>query len=115
MSNTVSGGRRPGPNVWLLAIRPRTLPAAVAPVLVGAGAAAASQHFTFGPVVAAFLAALLFQIGANLANDVFDHLKGADTAERLGPTRVTQAGLLAPRAVLTAMCLVFALSLPAGL
>ena len=117
MSNTtniISGGGKPGGNVWLLAIRPRTLPAAVAPVLVGAGAAAAAHRFAIGPVLAAFLAALLFQIGANLANDVFDHLKGADTAERLGPTRVTQAGLIAPKSVLTAMWLVFALSLPLG-
>jgi len=114
VSNTISGGSKPNTNVWLLAIRPRTLPAAVAPVLVGAGAAAATHHATFLPVVAAFLAALLFQIGANLANDVFDHLKGADTAERLGPTRVTQAGLLAPKAVLTAMWAVFLLSLSLG-
>ena len=100
--------------VWLQAARPKTLPAAAAPVLVGAGAAIAAHHFTPGPVLAALLGALLFQIGANLANDVFDHRRGADTAERLGPTRVTQAGLLAPEEVFGGMWLVFALSLPIG-
>jgi len=68
-----------------------------------------------GPALAALLGALLFQVGANLANDVFDHRRGADTAERLGPTRVTQAGLLSPRSVLAGMWLVFALSVPVGL
>lgn len=103
------------PNVWVLASRPKTLPAAAAPVLVGAGAAIAAHRFAALPALAALLGALLFQIGANLANDVFDHKRGADTAERLGPTRVTQAGLIAPARVLAAMWLVFALSVPLGL
>ncbi len=101
--------------VWVQAARPKTLPAAAAPVLVGAGAAWAAHRFAVGPVLAALLGALLFQIGANLANDVFDHKRGADTAERLGPTRVTAAGLLAPQSVLTGMWVVFALSVPIGL
>lgn len=101
--------------IWVQAARPKTLPAAAAPVLVGAGAAVAAHRFSAGPALAALLGALLFQIGANLANDVFDHRRGADTAERLGPTRVTQAGLLSPRSVLGGMWLVFALSVPVGL
>ncbi len=101
--------------IWVQAARPKTLPAAAAPVLVGAGAAVAAHRFSVGPALAALLGALLFQIGANLANDVFDHRRGADTAERLGPTRVTQAGLLSPRSVLGGMWLVFALSVPVGL
>ncbi len=101
--------------IWVQAARPKTLPAAAAPVLVGAGAAVAAHRFSVGPALAALLGALLFQIGANLANDVFDHRRGADTAERLGPTRVTQAGLLSPRSVLAGMWLVFALSVPVGL
>ncbi len=101
--------------IWVQAARPKTLPAAAAPVLVGAGAAVAAHRFSAGPALAALLGALLFQIGANLANDVFDHRRGADTAERLGPTRVTQAGLLSPRSVLAGMWLVFALSVPVGL
>lgn len=112
MTAASSDGKLP---IWVQAARPKTLPAAAAPVLVGAGAAWASHRFALGPVVAALLGALLFQIGANLANDVFDHKRGADTAERLGPTRVTAAGLLSPQSVLAGMWVVFALSVPIGL
>lgn len=84
---------------WLLAIRPRTLSAAVAPVAVGASLALALGGFHAPSALAALAGALLIQIGTNLANDVLDFRKGADTAERLGPTRVTAAGLLAPRTV----------------
>lgn len=84
---------------WLLAIRPRTLSASVAPVAVGASLAAALGGFHAPSALAALAGALLIQIGTNLANDVLDFHKGADTAERLGPTRVTAAGLLAPRTV----------------
>lgn len=101
--------------VWVQAARPKTLPAAAAPVLVGAGAAWASHRFALVPAFAALLGALLFQIGANLANDVFDHKRGADTAERLGPARVTATGLLSPERVLAGMWVVFALSVPIGL
>ena len=64
-------------------------------------------HFAFFPALAALVGALLLQIGANFANDLFDFLRGADTAERVGPMRVTQAGLLAPRQVRAGMCVVF--------
>lgn len=100
---------------WWLAIRPRTLPAATAPVLVGSGVAFYQNHFELLPALAALLGALLLQIGANLANDVFDFKKGADTAKRMGPTRVTQAGLLTPRQVLTGMWITFALAALAGI
>ncbi|OGO50510.1 MAG: 1,4-dihydroxy-2-naphthoate polyprenyltransferase [Chloroflexi bacterium RBG_16_68_14] len=84
---------------WLTAARPATLSAAVAPVLVGAAAAGADGHFR-PPVFAATLAAaLLIQIGTNLANDLFDFERGADTAERLGPPRVAQSGLIPPEQV----------------
>ena len=106
---------RPTPGqAWVLAARPKTLPAAMAPVLVGTGAALGAHHFAIGPALAALLGALLLQIGANLANDVFDFFKGADTHERLGPTRVTQAGLLTPRQVLIGMSLVFAAAVADG-
>lgn len=101
--------------IWLLAARPRTLPAAAAPVVAGSAVALAAGHFSPGPALAALLAALLLQIGANLANDVFDFHRGADTAERLGPLRVTQAGLLAPRQVLAGMWLTFGLATLLGL
>ena len=93
--------------VWMMAARVRTLPAAAAPVVVGAGAAISVRHFAFFPAFAALVGALLLQIGANFANDLFDFLRGADTAERVGPVRVTQAGLLTPRQVRTGMWTVF--------
>lgn len=92
---------------WLLAARPQTLPAAVAPVVVGSAAAFAAGSFHWLPFLAALVGALLIQIGTNLANDYFDFRKGADTAERLGPVRVTQAGLLAPETVRTGMIITF--------
>jgi 1,4-dihydroxy-2-naphthoate octaprenyltransferase len=92
---------------WILAARPQTLPAAITPVVVGSAAALASGSFRWGPFIAALVAALLIQIGTNLANDYFDFRKGADTEERLGPTRVTQAGLLAPETVRNGMIATF--------
>lgn len=100
---------------WLLAARPKTLFAAAVPVLVGTAVALSQEAFRPGPALAALAAALLIQIGTNLANDVFDYQKGADTGDRLGPLRVTQAGLLSSRQVLTGMWLVFALAGLVGL
>ena len=99
---------------WLLAARPRTLPAALAPVIVGTALAIRDGAFAPGPAIAAVLVALLLQIGANFANDVFDFRRGADTAERLGPTRVTQSGLIAERDVLAATIAVIILASIAG-
>jgi len=101
--------------IWMLATRPKTLPAAAAPVVVGTAVAIAEGAFAAGPALAALLGALLLQIGSNLANDVFDYKKGADTSARLGPTRVTQAGFLSPRQVLTGMWLTFGLAALIGL
>ena len=84
---------------WILATRPRTLTAASAPVVAGTGFAGADGVFSLGPAIAALAGGLLIQIGTNLANDYYDFVKGGDTSERLGPTRVTQAGLLAPKSV----------------
>jgi 1,4-dihydroxy-2-naphthoate polyprenyltransferase len=86
---------------WILGARPRTLPAAAAPVVVGVGVAFLSEGQLQRPLAAliAALCAVLIQIGTNLVNDVADFEKGTDTAERLGPVRVTQAGLLTPRQV----------------
>jgi 1,4-dihydroxy-2-naphthoate octaprenyltransferase len=103
-----------GARVWLLAARPATLPAAIVPVLVGW---AAGVHATFqiqAPIlIATLLAALLIQIGTNFANDVYDFRRGADV-ERLGPTRITQAGLVTPRQVLTATYVTFGLAILIG-
>ena len=101
--------------IWLLAARPKTLPAAAAPVVVGTSVAINEGVFHPGPALAALLGALLLQIGSNLANDVFDYKKGADTTKRLGPMRVTQAGLLTPPQVLVGMWTVFGLAALIGL
>jgi 1,4-dihydroxy-2-naphthoate octaprenyltransferase len=97
-----------------MAIRVPTLPAAVVPVLVGSATALGDGMFKPLAFLAALAAALLIQIGTNLANDYFDHQKGADTAERLGPTRVTQSGLIAPGTVRNAMLISFALAALCG-
>lgn len=105
------------PRVWLLATRPATLTAALSPVTVGAAAAwraSGGAGYRWGAVLAALLGAMFIQVGTNLANDVFDFEKGADTADRLGPTRVTQAGLLTPSQVRAGMVLSFALATAAG-
>ncbi len=101
--------------VWKLAARPRTLPASTAPVVAGTAIAFSEGGFRFLPALAALAVALLLQIGANLANDYFDFFKGADTHERLGPLRVTQAGLAKPGEMRAAMALVFGLAAMIGL
>ena len=103
-----------GLRVWVLAARLPTLTAAAAPVAVGTGVAVHDDVFALGPALAALLGALAIQVGANLANDVSDFRRGADTAERIGPPRVTQLGLLSQRQVLTAMWAAFALATLAG-
>ncbi len=103
--------------VWLMACRPATLTAAVVPVMVGAAVAyraVGPSGMRAGALAAALVGAMLIQVGTNLANDVFDAEKGADTAERLGPTRVTQAGLLTAREVRAGMVVAFALATLAG-
>jgi 1,4-dihydroxy-2-naphthoate octaprenyltransferase len=113
---TLAAARPSGARIWLLAARPATLPAAVVPVFVGTAAALhGGQPMRPGPFVAALLAALLIQIGTNLANDVFDFRRGADTPDRLGPLRVTQSGLVSQRQVLLATNVTFALAILVGL
>lgn len=103
--------------IWLMAARPRTLPAAIAPVLVGT--AAAVEWVGRLPRVGAFFAALVgsvfIQIGTNLANDYSDARRGADAADRLGPVRVTSSGLVAPRRVLTATWIAFGVAVACGI
>jgi 1,4-dihydroxy-2-naphthoate octaprenyltransferase len=103
--------------LWLMAARPRTLPAAVAPVLVGT--AAAVEWAGDLPRVVAFFAALIgsifIQIGTNLANDYSDAKRGADTVDRLGPVRVTSAGLVTPQRVLTATWVAFGVAVACGI
>ena len=100
---------------WLTAARPATLPAAVAPVLVGTAVAAADDEFRLLVFAATLSAALLIQIGANLANDLFDFERGADTADRLGPPRVTQSGLISPQRVRLGTIVIFGIAMAIGL
>ncbi|MBW8015144.1 MAG: 1,4-dihydroxy-2-naphthoate polyprenyltransferase [Planctomycetes bacterium] len=101
--------------IWFETCRPKTLTASVAPVLIGA--AMAFNDGSIDPLVLAltFAAALLIQIGTNLANDYYDFKKGADTETRIGPTRATQAGLVTPSQMKFAFILTFALAAAAGL
>lgn len=106
---------RPGSiRAWVLATRPATLTAAIAPVLVGAAVAKASGELRPAPTIAALIGAILIQIATNFANDVFDAEKGADTHERLGPTRAVQAGLISARGMKTGLLVTIALALAVG-
>jgi 1,4-dihydroxy-2-naphthoate polyprenyltransferase len=100
--------------IWLMAARPRTLPAAIAPVLVGTALAMTVADLRVGGFVAALLGAILIQVGTNLSNDYSDARRGADTEERLGPVRVTAGGLVPPRRVLVATYVTFALAVLCG-
>jgi 1,4-dihydroxy-2-naphthoate octaprenyltransferase len=97
-----------------MAARPRTLPAAVAPVLVGTALAAQADDFHVLTFLAAMLGALFIQIGTNLSNDYSDARRGADTEDRLGPVRVTAGGLVPPRQVLIGTYVAFGLAVLAG-
>jgi 1,4-dihydroxy-2-naphthoate octaprenyltransferase len=103
--------------IWLMAARPRTLPAAIAPVFVGTAAAVewAGRLPRVGAFVAALIGSIFIQIGTNLANDYSDAKRGADTADRLGPVRVTSAGLVTPQRVLVATWIAFAVAVACGI
>jgi 1,4-dihydroxy-2-naphthoate polyprenyltransferase len=103
--------------IWVMAARPRTLPAAIAPVLVGTAAAVewVGELPRWGAFVAALVGSVFIQIGTNLANDYSDAKRGADTADRLGPVRVTSAGLVTPQRVLWATWIAFAVAVACGI
>ncbi len=104
-----------GVGAWLLAARPATLTASLAPVAVGTAVAAAEGAARAIPALAALAAALLIQIGTNFANDAFDFERGADSDERTGPRRAAQAGLLSPAALRVATLAAFAAAALIGL
>ena len=104
-----------GARIWLMAARPRTLPAAIAPVLVGTSLAGFQHAFHPLRFVAALLGAILIQVGANLSNDYSDARRGADAEDRLGPVRVTAGGLVPPRQVLVATYVSFGLAVLIGI
>lgn len=107
---------KPGsPAAWFLAARPLTLPASIAPVILGWSLAA-----LYGPVsaltgAACLTAAVMLQISANLANDLFDSKSGVDSKDRLGPLRVTQSGLLTQKQVVAGLAFCMTLAVIAGL
>lgn len=105
----------PALRIWLMAARPKTLGAAVAPVVIGTAIAYADLIDIHWPsLICALLGAMLIQIGTNFANDYFDFVKGSDTTDRIGPTRATQAGLVAPSTMRNAFLIAFALALIPG-
>jgi len=96
-------------------MRPRTLPAAVAPVVVGSAIAGHDHMFDAGAAALCLGFALLVQVGTNFANDYYDFVKGADTAARVGPVRAVASGLIAPATMRLAMILTFAAAFALGL
>src|SRR5262252_6104260 len=115
MATTRAVTRPSGVHIWLMAARVRTLPAAIAPVLVGT--ALAGFFHVFHPLrfVAALIGAMFIQIGANLSNDYSDARRGADAEDRLGPVRVTAGGLVPPKQVLIATYVSFGVAVLAGI
>jgi 1,4-dihydroxy-2-naphthoate octaprenyltransferase len=103
--------------IWMMAARPRTLPAAIAPVLVGTAAAVqwAGELPRWGAFLAALVGSIFIQIGTNLANDYSDAKRGADTADRLGPVRVTASGMVTPQRVMRATWIAFAVAVACGI
>jgi 1,4-dihydroxy-2-naphthoate octaprenyltransferase len=99
---------------WVMAARPQTLPAGASPVVVGMGLAVNAGVFTPLPALAALVGALLIQVGTNFANDYYDAVKGADTDDREGFTRVTAGGLIPPRQVKYAMVATYGLAVVVG-
>lgn len=111
----MSGGVVAKIKAWGLACRPKTLFAAVSPVLLGTGLAFSQSQGNLHAAIAALIGAVCLQIASNLANDYWDAKKGADTSERLGPVRVTASGLLKPRSVILGMGLFFLIATVAGI
>jgi 1,4-dihydroxy-2-naphthoate polyprenyltransferase len=114
VSGRLTAERPSAVRIWVMAARPRTLPAAVAPVLVGTALAWTEGTFKVFTFIAALLGALFIQVGTNLSNDYSDARRGADTEDRLGPVRVTAGGLVPPKQVLVATYVAFGLAVLAG-
>jgi 1,4-dihydroxy-2-naphthoate octaprenyltransferase len=121
MSATTNAPRTPpsspapsGVRIWLMASRLRTLPAAVAPVIVGTALAGYGGVFHPLRLIAALIGSIFIQVGTNLSNDYSDARRGADTDDRLGPVRVTAGGLVPPKRVLVATYVSFGVAILAG-
>jgi 1,4-dihydroxy-2-naphthoate polyprenyltransferase len=115
VTHPADASRPPAWRIWAAASRPRTLPAAVAPVLVGSALAGHDHAFVPAAAGLCLAFALLVQVGTNFANDYYDFVHGADTAARVGPRRAVASGLVSPAAMRRAMAAVFALAFAVGL
>jgi len=102
-------------NLWITASRPKTLPAAVTPVIVGSAIAGFENKFNFVPAVFALIISLLIQIATNFVNDLYDFLKGTDKPDRVGPQRLLTSGLISPQEMKRAIYLTFGLAFLLGL
>ncbi len=98
--------------VWIQAARIRTLPAAIAPVLIGCALAFGDNHFHMLSALSAMFGAIFIQLGTNFANDYFDFVKGVDNDDRIGPKRVTQSGLIPPEDMKKAFIITFSMIIP---
>jgi 1,4-dihydroxy-2-naphthoate octaprenyltransferase len=114
MSNESAAADVSRTEAWLMAARPQTLPAGAAPVVVGTGLAVGAGVFAPLPALFALVGALLLQVGTNFANDYYDAVKGADTEDREGFTRVTAGGIIDAERVKRAMWLTYALAVLVG-
>ena len=101
--------------IWLLASRPKTLPAAAAPVFVGTAVAYNSNEHNFLAALVALICSLLIQVGTNFVNDLYDFLKGADDENRVGPTRALAAGWISPTEMKRAIAITFGTTFILGL
>jgi 1,4-dihydroxy-2-naphthoate polyprenyltransferase len=115
MTATAPATAPSGVRIWLMAARIRTLPASVAPVLVGTALAGFGHVFHPLRFVAALVGAMFIQVGTNLSNDYSDARRGADAEDRLGPVRVTAGGLVPPKRVLIATYISFGVAVLAGI
>jgi 1,4-dihydroxy-2-naphthoate polyprenyltransferase len=115
MASTATASIPSGMRIWLMAARVRTLPAAIAPVLVGTALAGFAHVFHPLRFVAALIGAMFIQVGTNLSNDYSDARRGADADDRLGPVRVTAGGLVPPKQVLVATYATFGIAVLAGI
>src|ERR671936_2274520 len=114
MNARATAASRSGVRIWVAAARVRTLPASIAPVLVGTALAGYAHVFHPLRFVATLLGAVFIQVGTNLSNDYSDARRGADAEDRLGRVRVTAGGLVPPRQVLVATYIAFGAAVAAG-
>lgn len=110
-----TGAGRRKPKRWLLAARPRTLPAAIVPVLIGSAAALYDRAFDWRAFVLALIGALAIQVAANFANDASDAARGADTSDRIGPQRMVASGLISGRTMWSATWLMIGIGAACGI